>query len=481
LKKQSITSKILFLFIIFTIIIIGIFWVLQDQFLNRFYIYNKVKQVKGYGIRIHEQIRDGNMDEEIGDYIEAVVEEIDGRMLIIDSNDNIIYQAGRVHMNRAGKIPGIYLKQAREGKVQYYHVLDQQSGHGHGLGQSKHMDLLTVLVPLENQIYFFQTPLQPIEEAVAISQKFTLYLLFIAFFVALILSWFFSRTITNPLLHLNEVARQMGELNFDVKCEEDRGDEIGDLGRTLNFLTEKLKNTIEALREELLKERKIDKMRKQFIARVSHELQTPISLIRGYTEALQDGMATNKDEEEEYFGIIEGETIKMSNLIRDLLDLGQLESGSFKINMESFNIITMIDQSLSKFELLKKEKNLRFQMVRETDWEDVIGDEYRIEQVITNLLQNAVNHCDVGGLIDITVQEENDRIKINIYNDGKQIGEEEKEAIWQSFYKTEEGKKGTGLGLAIVRSVLQLHESEYGIMNQESGVTFFFTLNKSFS
>lgn len=136
MKKQSITSKILFLFIIFTIIIIGIFWVLQDQFLNRFYIYNKVKQVKGYGIRIHEQIRDGNMDEEIGDYIEAVVEEIDGRMLIIDSNDNIIYQAGRVHMNRAGKIPGIYLKQAREGKVQYYHVLDQQSGHGHGLGQS---------------------------------------------------------------------------------------------------------------------------------------------------------------------------------------------------------------------------------------------------------------------------------------------------------------------------------------------------------
>ena len=475
MKKQSITSKILFLFIIFTIIIIGTFWVLQNQFLNRFYIYNKIKQAKSYGIKIHEQIKDDKIDGGVGDYIESVAETINGRILIIDSHDRIIYLAGGIHhMNRANKIPNAYLEQARDGKVQHYRV-SGQSKH------MEHMDLLAVLVPVEGQIYFFQTPLQPIEEAVAISQKFTLYLLFIAFFVALILAWFFSRTITNPLLHLNEVARQMGELNFNVKCEDDRRDEIGDLGRTLNFLTEKLKNTIEALQEELLKERKIDRMRKQFIARVSHELQTPISLIRGYTEALQDGMAVNEDEEEEYFGIIEGETIKMSNLIKDLLDLGQLESGSFKINMESFNIITMIEQSLSKFELLKKEKNLKFRVTRETGWENVAGDEYRIEQVVTNLLQNAVNHCNVGGLVDIIVQEEKDRIKINIYNDGKQIEEEEKEAIWQSFYKTEEGKKGTGLGLAIVKSVLQLHKSEYGVINREAGVTFFFTLNKDFS
>lgn len=471
MRKQSIMSKILLLFIIFTIVIIGTFWILQNQFLNRYYIYNKIQQIKGYSVKIHEQIKDDNMDKETGDYIESIIEKINGRMLIIDSYNRIIYQAGKVHMNRASKIPSIYLKQAREGKIQHYHVS----------GQHNYIDLLTVLIPIEDQIYFFQTPLQPIEEAVAISQKFTLYLLFIAFFIALILSWLFSKTITNPLLHLNEVARRMGQLNFNVKCDENRKDEIGDLGRTLNFLTEKLKNTIEALQEELQKERKIDKMRKQFIARVSHELQTPISLIRGYTEALQDGMAADKDEEKEYFDIIEGETIKMSSLIKDLLDLGQLESGSFKINIESFNIVSMIHQILLKFELFKKEKKLRFQVTRETDWEEVIGDEYRIEQVITNLLQNAVNHCNIGGLIEITIQEEKDKIKINIYNDGEQIRAQEREAIWQSFYKIKGGKKGTGLGLAIVKNVLQLHESEYGIENQQSGVTFFFTLDKSFS
>jgi len=342
------------------------------------------------------------------------------------------------------------------------------------------MDFLSVLVPIENQIYLFQTPLQPIEEAVAISQKFTLYLLFFAFVVALILSWFFSKTITNPLIYLNELARQMGELNFNVKWKESRNDEIGELGETLNFLTEKLKNTIEVLEEELQKEKIIDKMRKQFIARVSHELQTPISLIRGYTEALQDGMAIDKNEEKEYFSIIEGETEKMSGLIKDLLDLGQLESGSFKINIESFDIFSMINQNISKFELLYKGKKLRFEVTKETDYYDAIGDSYRIEQVLTNLLQNAVNHCNTNGLINAKIQEDESRLKVSIYNEGEQISEEDKVAIWESFYKTKEEKRGTGLGLAIVKNVLELHGSEYGIKNEKSGVTFFFTLNKSF-
>ncbi len=470
MKKQSIMTKILSMFIVFTIIIIGTFWLLQSQFLDRYYIHNKVQQMKGYGTKIHEQVMDASIRETAG-YIEGITEEINGRVLIVSPHNQVIYRSGRGHMGHSNRIPDTYLQRAREGKVQHYHVR----------GKHNQLDLLTVLVPIESQIYFFQTPLQPIEEAVIISRKFTLYLLFIAFFIALILSWFFSKTITNPLLHLNEVAHQMGQLNFDVKCDESREDEIGDLGRTLNFLTERLKDTIGELKKELQKEREMDKMRKQFIARVSHELQTPISLIRGYTEALQDGMASDKSEEEEFFNIIEDETVKMSGLIKDLLDLGQLESGSFKIEMESFNIISMVHLVLSKFEIFKKEKGLRFQVTEETDWEEVIGDEYRIEQVITNLLQNAVNHCYKNGLINVTIQERGNKIRISIYNDGEQIGEREKESIWQSFYKTKEGKQGTGLGLAIVKNVLQLHGSEYGIENRQSGVTFFFTLDKSFS
>jgi signal transduction histidine kinase len=419
---------------------------------------------------VHNQIKYNNINQETIDYMNGIVEEINGRMMLIDSDDKIIYQAGRVPMNRASKVPITYLSKARGGKTQSYSVS----------GQSNSIAFLSVLVPIENIIYLFQTPLQPIEEAVAISQKFTLYLLFFAFIVALILSWFFSKTITNPLIYLNELARQMGELNFNVKWKENRNDEIGELGEALNFLTEKLKNTIEILEEELQKEKTIDKMRKQFIARVSHELQTPISLIRGYNEALQDGIAIDKNEEKEYFSIIEGETEKMSGLIKDLLDLGQLESGNFKINVETFDIFAMINQHISKFELLYKEKNLRFQIVNEIKYYDVIGDSYRIEQVLTNLLQNAVNHCSFNGLIKVIIQEDENRIKVSIYNEGEQIQEEEKEAIWESFYKVKEEKRGTGLGLAIVKNVLELHGSKYGIENQKSGVIFFFTLNKSF-
>jgi len=421
-------------------------------------------------MEVNKQIKYNDINKETIDYINVILEEINGRIMIIDSDDVIIYQAGRIPMNRANKVPMAYLSKAREGKTQYYSVS----------GQSNPMDFLSVLVPIENHIYLFQTPLQPIEEAVAINQKFTLYLLFFAFVVALILSWFFSKTITNPLIYLNELARQMGELNFNVKWKENRNDEIGELGETLNFLTEKLKNTIEELEEELQKEKTIDKMRKQFIARVSHELQTPISLIRGYTEALQDGMAIDKNEEKEYFSIIEGETEKMSGLIKDLLDLGQLESGNFKIDVDSFDIFSMITQNISKFELLYKEKKLIFKVTKETNYFEVVGDAYRIEQVLTNLLQNAVNHCNTNGLINVTIQEDENRLKVSVYNEGEQIREEEKEAIWESFYKSKEEKRGTGLGLAIVKNVLELHGSQYGIKNEKSGVTFFFTLNKSF-
>ncbi|ABR49346.1 integral membrane sensor signal transduction histidine kinase [Alkaliphilus metalliredigens QYMF] len=468
MKKQSIFIKLLLLFLLFTLIVNGIFWLLQSQLLSHYYIYQKVQGMEAYGTKIDRQIQEDGTSEEMVIYIRNVVEEINGRVLIIDEQDQIIYQEGLIRIGRANFIPSEHLNQARRGQTQYYKI----SGH------SSQIELLAVLVPIDNKIYFFQTPLQPIEEAVAISQQFTLYLLLVALIVAVILSWFFSKTITKPLVGLNEVAKEMSQLNFQVRWNGNRGDEIGQLGETLNFLTEKLKTTIEALQKELQNEKNLEKMRKEFVARVSHELQTPISLIKGYTEALEDGMATNEKEREEYFTIIEDEINKMSNLVRDLLDLGQLESGNFKVNVEQLDIGVMVQRSLWKFELFKKEKNLRFQVDTSMESCEVLGDEYRIEQVLTNLLQNAVNHTESGGLISVSIQEEKENIKISVYNEGNPISEEERMSIWESFYKGSEEKKGTGLGLAIVKNVLELHGSQYGVENHEEGIMFFFTLKK---
>lgn len=467
MRKRSIFTKLLAMFIIFAIVIIGILWIMQSFFLNSFYQREKIKQMKSYGHRLEAQISDFGFSQESLEVMEEIALQLNGRVSVIDNNGIISMQQGMMMgMPRTLRIPADIWSRAQRGKTISYLIPGQ-------LGRN---DTIGLLIPAEEYYLLLQTPLQLIEESVAISQQFSLYILIAAFFVAVLLSTLLSRTITRPLIKLNQVAAEMSQLNFEARWDEDSSDEIGQLGKTINYLTDKLKITFNELKQELMKEKDLEKMRKQFVARVSHELQTPIAIVGGYAEALQDKVFKDSEEEKEYFEIIHHEMNKMSNMVRDLLDLSQLESGSFNVKMEGFEILGLIENVISKFKLLHRDQNLHFNFNAKKEEYFVIGDEYRIEQVVSNLIQNAVNHCKTNGNIAVSVNQIEDKVEIQVFNEGNQIDEKDLPYIWESFYKAKDQKSGTGLGLAIVKNVLQIHKSEYGVYNQPEGVVFYFDL-----
>lgn len=458
------------MFLLLAAIIIGLLWILQAYFFNDYYQNQKLNQMKRYGIQLEEQIKTEGLSQETQAQIEEIGNILNGRITVIDTKGRSVYQNGfMMGAARAFRIPSDVWRQAQRGETVIYRIP----------GHTGFIDTLALLMPINDYYLLLQTPLQVIEESVSISQQFYVYLFFVALIVSMLLSGIFSRTITGPLVKLNRVAGEMAKLNFDVRWEDNRGDEIGQLGETINFLTDQLKKSFDELKLELMKEKNMDKMRKQFVARVSHELQTPISLLRGYTEALQDNMAKDKNEEIEYYQIIDEEIDKLSHMVKDLLDLSQLESGSFKVKMESFEISSLIDGILHKFRMLYKNEGIQFHMKDEDAAYNVLGDEYRIEQVITNLLQNAVAHCPVSGNIIINLENVNEVVRIEVYNEGEPIHKDDIDNIWESFYTGNDEGKGTGLGLAIVKSVLELHDSNYGVENIDDGVVFYFYLNKA--
>jgi len=469
MKKDSIFLKLFVLFLIFSMSIVGLQWFLQANFFNSFYQQQKIKQMKDLGQELKKQFNEEGLSLQTREKVDEVADTLNGSLRIFDIRGGMIYQTGMMMgMSRMGHLSMEDWSRIQNGAAIVFKVP----------GNMRKLDALALIYPIEDYIIVLHTPLQPIEESIAISKKFSVYVLMGAMILAMILALIFSKTITKPLTKLNGVAMEMGRLNFDSRWEDDRKDEIGQLGNTFNFLSSELKKTFDELQEELKKEKNLDKMRKEFVARVSHELQTPIALIQGYTEALQDDVAKNEEEKQEYFHIIEEEANKMSTMVKDLLDLSQLESGNFKVKLENFDIVSLVDRTLFKFDVLKKEKNVQLIVEEELQEQLVLGDEYRIEQVLSNLIQNAINHCNIGGKVEITLKDRGEIVWIGVYNEGTPIAEEDLKYIWESFYKEKDKKIGTGLGLAIVRNVLELHGSHYGVENVDGGVLFYFQLKK---
>ncbi|MBU5590594.1 HAMP domain-containing histidine kinase [Clostridium sp. MSJ-4] len=342
------------------------------------------------------------------------------------------------------------------------------------------------------------SPFQTIKEASSVIRDFYPYGLLLGIFGIVLLSIIYSNLISRPLKAINKSALKMANMDFSVQCDEDREDEIGNLAKTLNFLSLNLSNTLkelsksnDKLKEDIEKERRIEKMRKDFIANVSHELKTPISLIEGYAEGLKDNIA-EEEQRDFYVDVIIDEAHNMGNLVSDMLDLSQLESGSFKLNIEIFNIKSLVEHIIKKLTPLLKDKNI--EIITEVENTFVEGDKFRIEQVLNNFISNAIRHTTINGIIKITselgVKKSNysmpeyyktkDYLFIEVFNSNSNIPNEEILNIWDKFYKIDKSRNrsggGTGLGLAIVKNILEKHHSVHGVINKNNGVTFYFSL-----
>jgi two-component system, OmpR family, sensor histidine kinase VanS len=332
------------------------------------------------------------------------------------------------------------------------------------------------------------TPLAAINESAAIASRFFLFSGIITIALGGIVAFFFARKFTEPIMVLNYIAQRMSKLDFNTKYPVKSEDEIGQLGNSINSLSDQLDKAISELqeansklKEDIERERRIDEMRKEFISNVSHELKTPIALIQGYAEGLKLNVHEDEENRNFYCDVIMDEADKMNKQVKDLLNLSQIESGYFKLERSDFPIISLVNHVLEKYRPILEENEIKAEV--EYHGEPMVNcDKDRVEQVLVNYLNNAINHVDMAKIIKINITSRNDKVRVAVYNSGTNIPDESLDKLWTSFYKVDKARTraygGTGLGLSVVRAIQEQHHNAYGVENNSNGVTFWFELDK---
>lgn len=335
-----------------------------------------------------------------------------------------------------------------------------------------------------------RTPIQGIKDNVNISTTLIKYVGGAILIVGIISAFVVSTYITRPIKQLSDIAERMSEMDFDARYEGSDKGEIGLLGKSMNNMSEKLEHNIAELKKANLelkkdidKKEKLEIMRTDFLSNVSHELKTPIALIQGYAEGLKEGITDDPESMGFYCDVIMDEANKMNTMVKRLLTLNQIEFGNDEPDMERFNINELIASVVDANAIRAGQKNMSIVFDNRNEQNFVWADEYKTEEVLTNYISNALNHCDGKQAIEVRTSKSEDgaTLTVTVYNSGRNIAEEDLERIWEKFYKTDKARTreygGNGIGLSIVKAIMESMGQEYGVRNVSDGVEFWFTLD----
>ena len=334
-----------------------------------------------------------------------------------------------------------------------------------------------------------RTPIQGIKDNVHISNTFITYIGIGTLIIGIVAAFVLSSYISRPIKQLSNIAERMSELDFDVKYDgKDKG-EIGLLGNSMNNMSKKLEENISQLKaanlelqRDIDKKEKLEQMRTDFLSNVSHELKTPIALIQGYAEGLKEGITDDPESMDFYCSVIMDEAAKMNDMVKRLLTLNQIEFGEDELVMERFDINELVKSVASANELRASQKELKITCdIKDTPLY-VWADEYKVEEVITNYISNAINHCCNENIIKVAVgQIDKENVRVSVFNTGKNIPEEDIEHIWEKFYKVDKARTreygGNGIGLSIVKAIVESMGKKCGVNNLSDGVEFWFDLD----
>ncbi len=308
-------------------------------------------------------------------------------------------------------------------------------------------------------------------------KKYAMYLMLAIMIGVIIIAVSFSYYITKPVLQITDVAIQISRLDFSRKCNYNKKDEIGIWAECLNNMSDKLSDTISQLEKTNGRlENELD-LQKSFIADASHELKTPLTIIRGYIEILSD-KDVGEDIQFEAMDTITYEVDRMDKLVNDLLDLSKLESDGYQLEKEQINCANLLKGVADSYDMLMNSKDIIF--IKEFDKEigNIMANRYSIEQVIRNFISNAIKYTESQKRIVMSGIKKDGQVKISIFNEGHPIEKEELDRIWNKFYRIDKARSketgGTGLGLSICKMILERHGYEYGVRNVEDGVVFYF-------
>lgn len=447
--------------------------VVNSQLLDNVYLWNEELSLKQMA---------QEAEEHIGDY-QSLLREFEVKngvsIDLYDNNDNYVYE-GSGRFVSGNKL--IVVSRAENEDGSYFNILQEENSstqyilYGKDFSNGYHIEITS-----QKDV---------IQENASIATRVTTLIAVVAMLLALIYISGYAKRFTKPIIKITETANKMSNLDFSQKCEINRKDEIGILADSINKLSAsldtaltELKTTNEQLVSDIEKERKLEKMRQDFVSSASHELKTPIAIIRGYAE----GLKINVDEEDtamqEYCDIIMNEADKMNSLVLSLLEASLYSSGMKTLNKEDFELNEFIKEYMKAAKPIFEEKEITAKFIEPETKLMVFADKSQIERVLSNYISNACSHTKNEKEIIVSVEDSGEKYKVSVYNSGSFIDDKDKDNIFNSFYRADKAhsrKEGRfGLGLSIVKSIMDMHKCECGFTNKENGVEFWFQVEKA--
>lgn len=450
--KNKLGFKIWLYLIAFSIAILLLLWCFQILSLKDYYEFSTKKEIS----KTVEKVKKLYNDPNYADYFDKLSYDND---MCIELYDGIV----RVYSSFSCTSTAIEF--SREKKA---FIKSDTISQGYEVSNGLDDKVLLYGIELDDNKYaFIQASLIPVDSTVSILKK---QLLFVSFFIcvlSVLVAYFISRKISKPIEDINDNAKKLSKGIYDVKFDENSTvQEINELNKTLNYTSSELAKT-ENLRRELL-------------ANVSHDLKTPLTMIKAYAEMVRDLTYNNKEKRESNLNVIITESDRLNLLVNDILDLSKYQSGSIKLEYETFDLVPFIKEITKRYDIYE-EKNGYDITCKCKGHIYVNADKKRLEQVMYNLINNAINYTGDDKKVYVFVREENDKVRVEVKDTGKGIKEEDLPLIWDKYYKADKTYSritvGTGIGLSIVKNILMLHKLNYGVESTvNEGTTFYFEL-----
>lgn len=481
-RMHSLKGKMIAVFIGLITLAMGLITVVNTALLGPFYVSHKQDTIKDAYVAINKI---DDITHEFSSSIQQLALKDNLSITVTSPNFIVLNSTSRTGANLAGRLLGYYTGWYKED----VDILEQTDTYILHQTEDKmvHLQYLEMWGVLDSGNYFIiRTPLESIHQTAGLTNVFLFGVGMFVMVIAGILAFIFARRMTRPITELTEISKRMADLDFDAEYKGSSSDEIGILGENFNRMSEELERTISELKaanielqKDIEKKTQIDEMRKEFLNNVSHELKTPIALIQGYAEGLRDNINDDEESREFYCEVIQDEAAKMNRLVKKLLTLNQLEFGNDQVNMERFDLISLIRGIVQASDILIQQKDAQV-LFDDSKAVYVWGDEYKVEDVVTNYLTNALNHLDFENMIEIRVTETNGIVTTSVFNTGEPIPQEDLDKIWDKFYKVDKARTreygGSGIGLSIVKASMESMNQRYGVQNFDNGVAFWFTL-----
>ncbi|APM38895.1 sensor histidine kinase [Clostridium kluyveri] len=472
--KRSIKMNMFFVLSGLILVMVLLYYITNAVFLEKYYTYKKISFMTSNYEHLHQLYSNNN---------NAFEEELN--TLIYDHNINIfVYPQEDM---TSGIFPRILTLLNSKALIQRSSILKKTEDYTIRKISLKKMSSEIILFAGNlkgNEKLIMYLPVASISSSAEIFNEFLLYVALAALIIGIVISIIMAEKLTKPITEISRMSENMKLLDFTGRYKGNRKDEIQDLGENMNVLSKILDNTITELKNknnklalDIHQKDRIEKMRKKFLQNASHQLKTPITIVKGYAEGLMDNVADDEESRINYASTIYKEAENMEELVMKILSLARLETDDYNLKLERFDINKLIDEVIERYAPLFEQRQIIPKFIH-YDKVFAYADRNLISDVVSNYLTNAIHHVDENKEINISVSICKSYTRIEVYNSGKNIPLEEIENIWQSFYKLEhkDGYKGSGLGLSIVSAIMELHNCEYGVVNQNRGVVFWFQL-----